>query len=377
MKMESCIIGIPKEGEPFPGIFERRVALTPAGVRELIALGAKVIVEKEAGQGAGFSDLEYESLGAQIVYSHEEVFRRVNFLLKVSPLKLEEWQYCTPGITVCGFMHLAVVPDQLLQTIQSKKINVLGWEIIETAQGIKPLQRISSEIAGKMAPQVASRLLQAPPGLGILLGGIPGVPPADVVIVGAGVLGTYAALSFIGLGASVYVLDKDREKLERLYNLAPSGGKVVTAITTQETIEKFAGFADVLILSVQVSGAVSPIVLSKETLQKMRLGSVIIDFSIDQGGATEVTRRKGPQPEAYKEGNLIFFSLPNIPSLVPRTSSHALTCALLPYMQQVVSQGWPNVLEREPALRGGLYFYEGKCINGHLQGRCTIHSYQR
>ena len=370
--MEPFIVGIPKEGEPFPKIIERRVALTPAGVRELVAMGGRIVVEKDAGLGAGFKDDEYQAAGAQIVYSHEEVFRRCNFLTKVGPLSVEEAQYLTPGTTVCGFLHLAIAPDAILKTLQEKNINAIGCEIMETPQGFKPLLRISSEIAGKMAPQIAAQLLQAPPGLGMLIGGIPGIPPADVVILGAGVLGTYAALSFIGLGASVYVLDADREKLERLYNVAPSGGKVVTAITTQETVEKFAKFADVLISAVLLPGAVAPLMVKKETVRKMRSGSVVIDFAIDQGGSFETTRSKGPQPEPYLEDGIIHFSLPNVPSLVPRTASHAFTYAILPYFKEILKKGWPSALDSETTLRTGLYFLNGKCVNANLSGKCTV-----
>lgn len=370
--MAAFIIGVPKEGERYPGIAERRVALTPGGVREIAPLGAKVLVEKGAGQASGFSDTDYLAAGAEVVYSRNEVLSRADMVLKMSLPKAEEIRMITPGKSLWGYLHLAVASAEILQAIQEQKINALGFEIITTAAGTKPVLKISSEITGKMAPQIASRLLQAPPGLGMLLSSIPGIPPADVVILGAGVLGSFAAMSFLNFGSLVYVLDTDRDKLEELYTL--SSGRIVTAMATAENIEKFVTFAEVLVSAVLLPGEWAPQLVTDQTLGRMRRGSVIIDFSIDQGGTIETTRRKGPQSDFYIENGLIFYSLPNVASLVPRTASHALTYAVLPYLRTLLQKGWEGALASEVALQKGLYFYKGQAVRKALQDKCPVKS---
>lgn len=368
--MAPFIIGIPKEGEHSPGITERRVALTPGGVRDMVSLGAKVIVETGAGNPTGFIDADYHQVGAEVVYTHEEVFSRADLILKIAPVKNKEIKLMGQEKMILGFIHLAVVSQEVLKSIQEKKLTILGYEIMENAQGLKPILKISSEIAGKMAPQIAARLLQSPPGLGMLLSGIPGIPPADVVILGGGVLGTYAAMSFLDAGTKVNVLDANRDRLESLYTL--SNGRIVTAMATEENIEKFGKFAEVLVSSVLMPGESAPLLVTNKVLKGMRRGSVVIDFSIDQGGATEITRRKGPQPDYYVEDELVFYAVPNVPSQVPRSSSHALTHAILPYLKLIMRQGCLEAIKSEAILKNAAYFYQGKCVSHHLVGRCSV-----
>jgi len=370
--MERFVIGIPREGASGAGIPENRVALTPAGVRELTDMGVQVVVEQEAGLGAGFTDLEYQAAGARIAYHPEEVYRRADLLLRVRPPAAEELQRLRDGAMVWGFLHLAVGGSELLQVIQRKRLTLIGYEVMEDPAGQHPILRISSEIAGKMAPQIAARLLESPSGVGILLPGIPGIPPADVVILGAGALGTHAALAFLGLGASVYVLDIHRSRLEHLWNL--TGGRVVTAFASRENIEKFASFAEVLVSAVLRPGEPAPLLVRHETLLKMRRGSVILDFSIDQGGSVETTRQRGPQAEPFEVEGILHFAVPNVPSRVARTSSHALTHAVLPYLQQLLQAGWPHVLHRMPTLKRGVYFFEGQCVHPSLRRVLPVQS---
>lgn len=372
MSNSQILIGLPKERDPYPGITEHRVALTPGGVRDAISTGAQVVVETQAGSGAGFTDMEYEKAGARVVYSHEEVLGRCNLLVKIGPLTMEDLGFLAPETIVWGFMHPAVASDELLKEVQRKKLSMLGFEVMERANGDRPILRISSEIAGKMAPQIASHLLESPLGMGLLLGGLPGIPPADVVILGGGILGTSAAMSFLGTGACVYVLDWDRTRLERIHTM--SAGQVVTAISTRDNLDKFTVFAEVLILATLVPGEQAPLLVKRSILSKMRPGSVVIDFSIDQGGASEVTREKGPQPLPYVEEGIVHFAVPNVPSRVPRTSSHAMNHEIFPFLKDTIEKGWKTALEERTGLQTGLYFYEGTCVSHHLRGRCDVHS---
>jgi len=220
----------------------------------------------------------------------------------------------------------------------------------------RPILATSSEIAGLLSPQIAAQLLESPRGVGVLLSGTPVMPPADVVIVGAGVLGSFAARAFQGAGALVYVLDVDLEKLRKLH----SDLGVVTAPATRFNLRKFASFAEVLVLAVSIPGKPAPLLFTENDLRTMRRRAVILDFSIDHGGSTTVTRTRGPQRDPYEWEGRIFFAVPNVPSRVARTASHALTYALLRYLKAFLEAGWPDVLTTCPALASALSVREGK-----------------
>ncbi len=274
------IIGIPQEIPLLKGFAERRVGLVPAGVAELIALGQKVYVEKNAGVGAGFSDESYRQAGSEVVYSKEEVYLRADMICKVGRPAPPEWELLKSHQVLCGFLHLAVAPRELLNRLIEESILSVGYEIIRTDERRLPVLQPISEIAGRMVPQIAGRLLEQ--GRGILLSGLAGIPPADVVILGGGTVGYQAARSLVGLGARVFILDKRLERLEELDRLFE--GRVVTAVATPHNIERYARFADVLVGAVLEPGARAPILVKRETVRAMKHGSVIIDFSIDQGG---------------------------------------------------------------------------------------------
>lgn len=323
---------------------ERRVALTPQGVRELTALGHRVFVERGAGEGAGFPDEEYERAGARIVYTQEEAHRRGEVVLRVGRPTLEEIALLRPGTVLMGFLHLAAAESGVLGAMAEKGLTAIGYELLGTPEE-RPVLKAMSEIAGRLAPQIAGRLLEAPQGPGILLSGLPGIPPADVVILGAGVLGRAAARAFLGAGASVYLLDQDLKALERAAQEAPGA---VTALITQTRLERYTAFADVLVGAVAVPGERTPILLSRSLLERMRPGSVLLDFAIDQGGVAETSR-----PGIYQELGITHFCVPNVPALVPRTASHALTLHLLPYLRELGEKG-PEVL------RAGAYLFRGE-----------------
>ncbi len=320
--------GLPKErgrltwsgGE----IAEGRVALTPQGVRELVARGHRVYVERGAGAGAGFKDEEYEAAGAQLV-DQEEAFRRGEVVLKVGRPSLEEAGLLRPGAVLLAFLHLAVASRELIETLSQKGITAIGYELLDPPK--RPILKAMSEIAGRLAPQIAGRLLEAPEGPGVLLSGLPGIPPAEVVVLGAGALGRAAARGFLGLGASVHLLDHSLEALERAQEALPGA---VTALLTQSRLKRYVAFADVVVGAVAVPGERTPILLEEEDLKGMRPGAVLLDFSIDQGGIARTSR-----PGVYRVHGVTHFCLPNVPALVPRTASHALTLRLLPYLLEL------------------------------------------
>jgi len=356
---------VPKECGTQTVCDEKRVALTPPGVRELRELGADIIIESGAGQAAGFSDDAYVKTGAKIVYSHEEVFGRGDVILKISKATPQEIELMPPRSTLMAFLHLAVAGDAYIDKLSKQEVTAVGYEVIQDREGTLPVLRVSSEIAAKMAPQIAGRLLETGAGgVGILLGGAPGIPPADVVIIGAGMLGYHAARSFLGLGCIVHVLDISQKALERIDQAL--FGRVTTAFATKENIEKFVSFSEVLIGAVLIPGEMAPIVVTKEMVQKMRKGAVIIDFSFDQGGCVETTRLQGPSGGLFVREGILHFAVPNCPSYVARTSSYALTNTLLPYLTTIQQKGLKHAMKDWKDLQRGCYLFEGKAVSEHI-----------
>ncbi len=351
--------GIPKELPLFDKIPEYRVGLSPMGVKELISYGAKVYVENGAGEGAGFSNREYEEVGATIVYSKEEAYRRADIVLKVRVPQEPEYKFIKDKHILMGYFHLVTAPKTLLEILSDRKVTVIGYEIIQKEDGRLPLVIPMSEIAGKLAVQIAGRLLETQSGgRGVLLGGIPGIPPSEVVILGAGTLGKSAAKSFAGVGASVYVLDINRDKLEILS--MEMNGNVTTIFATKYNIEKLVKFADVLIGAVLVPGKRTPILVTKDMVKSMRKGSVILDFSIDQGGCVETAKISPFGQFTYTVDDVIHFCMPNATTLVARTATHALTCAVLPYLKYIVELGLEKALKECHELERGIYVKAGK-----------------
>ena len=357
--------GVPKETGLQLGNEEKRVALSPAGVRELVAAGAQVVVESGAGAAAGFLDEAYRKAGGQIVYSREEVFGRSEVVAKVARPTAQELSLLTPGAAVLAFWHLAVSLENLRGPIQESKVTAIGCEIIQGPDGDLPVLRVSSEIAGMMAPQIAAHLLETSSGgIGILLAGAPGIPPADVVIVGGGTLGFYAARAFLGMGCSVYVLDISKKRLETIDQLTQ--GRIITALSTKENLEKYVSFAEVLVGAVLRPGEMAPIVVTREMVQKMRAGTVILDFSFDQGGCVETIRMQGPTGGVFVREGVLHFAIANCPSLVARSATHALTHAFLPYLNLMQAEGLKGALKASPDLRSGCYSYRGQFVSSHV-----------
>jgi alanine dehydrogenase len=317
-----------------------------------------VFVASGAGVGVGFTDESYRAAGAQIAYSNEEVIRRADLVVKVQRPTQEEWAFLNERSTLMSFLHLAVAPNEFIRVLIEKQITAIGYEVVQEPDGALPILRSSSEIAGKMSLHLAARLLESTSGgRGILLGGIPGIPPADVVILGGGTIGYYAARVFRGVGASVYILDRDLKRLQELDTLFH--GDVVTAVATKSKIEKFVAFADVLIGAVLVPGQRAPLLVTKEMVRKMHPGSVIIDFSIDQGGCVETSTLTPSEDFLFTSYGVIHFCAPNVPAMVARTSTHALTHALLPYLREIVSRGVQPALRQDAALQRGVCTFGG------------------
>lgn len=345
--------GIPTETGFAKGTVERRVALSPAGVRELCQTGAEVTLQQGAGQGAGFTDEEYRAAGARVVYSAAEAYGRAEVILRVERPREEEWELLPEGSTLIAFLHLHVASPRVRQIVLARNLTVLGLEAIREDTGSLPLQKISSQIAGRMAPQIAGRLLEASGGgMGVLLSGLPGIPPAEVVILGAGVLGTEATRAFLGAGASVSVLDTEVQKLEDIDRLY--GGRVVTALSTRFNIEKFTAFADVLVGAVRRPDREAPRLVTRAMVRRMKRGAVILDFAINEGGCVETSRLTPTEDGVFVEEGVVHYALPNVPSLVPRTATYALTQALLPYLHCIAREGVQGALQQNVALRRSL-----------------------
>lgn len=347
-------IGVPKERRPY----EFRVGLSPAGVEMLSQRGHTVYVEHEAGLGAGFPDQEYERAGGRILYSTDEIYGRTELLLKATRPTDDEMDWLRPGSTVMGLLHLASARQSKIEALLEKKITSIAYEQIELPDGSLPVLRPFSQIGGAMAAAVAARLLQNNfGGKGVLLGGIPGVPPAEVTILGAGVVGTFAARAFIGLGAHVTVLDRSMDALTRLAQCSPS---VVTMLSTERNIERVCSFSDVLVGAVLVSGERSPLLVSRGLVRSMKPRSVIIDVSIDQGGCVETSRPTSHDHPTYVEEGVVHYCVPNMPGVVARTATYGFVNAAIDYILAVADQGVERAIEQDAAIRAGVDTYRGE-----------------
>ena len=354
-------IGIPAEQQPS----EHRVGLTPQGVSLLTQAGHRCYVQRGAGEGAGFQDGDYERAGGRIAYAAEEVYSRSDLVLKVGAPTLDETELLRDGQTICAFWHLAARPRELAQALIQHNISAVAYETIQEEDGDLPVLRPLSEIAGRMAPQIAARWLQNDGGgSGVLISGLPGIPPINVAIIGAGVVGLNAARAFHGLGARVFLLDKELERLQEVEE--HYHGQIVTMVAYDFNIARVARFAHVLIGAVLQPGARAPILVTREMVRSMRPRSVILDISIDQGGCVETSRPTTHADPVYIEEDVIHYCVPNMPGVVARTATHAYLNAAWPYIQQLANQGTEAAIEAVPALRHGLAVHRGQVTHPGL-----------
>lgn len=352
-------IGIPKEQRPF----EFRVGLPPAGVVLLTSRGHKVYVEHDAGMGAGFTDQEYENAGATIVYSGEEVYGRSVLVLKVARPVDEELNWLVPGSAVAGLLHLASARHEKIDILLKKKITAIAYEQIQLPDGSLPVLRPFSQIGGMLAGQIAARLLQNNwGGKGILLSGVPGVPPAEVGIIGAGVVGRYATQSFVGQGAHVTVLDKNIDALQRIQDRFPS---VATMLSTQRNIERLVSYVDVLVCAVLIPGERAPLLVTREMVRSMKPRSVILDLSIDEGGSVETSRPTTHEHPVYIEEGILHYCVPNMPGITARTSVHAFFNVAMPYIVELADKGVDTAIATNPALAIAVNTYAGQVRHLH------------
>jgi alanine dehydrogenase len=356
-------ICIPKERRPF----EYRVGLSPAGVEILTNMGHQVYVEHEAGVGAGFSDQEFEKAGARLVYSGEEVYGRADLLLKIArPLK-DELEWMREGCTMVGFLHLASARRDKLDVLLHKKVTSIAYEQVQIADGSRPVLRAFSQMCGAMSAQIAARYLQNNwGGKGILLGGMPGVPPAEVAILGAGVVGTYSTQVFRGLGAHVIVLDSNLAALQQLSDRFPG---VSTLIATRRNLERVTSFVDVLVGAVLAPGERTPLLVTRAMVQAMKPRSVIIDIDIDEGGCVETARPTVHDHPMYVEEGVLHYCVPNIPGVVARTATHAFVNSAMPFIMEIAEKGTDAAIADNPAIESAVNTHAGRM--SHL-GRLTV-----
>lgn len=340
-------IGVPKEIK----VHEYRVGLVPATVRELTARGHRVLVEQGAGAGVGYDDAAYAGAGATVVPDAPSAWG-ADLVVKVKEPQPVEFPYLRPDLTLFTYLHLAPDPRQA-KALAASGCTALAYETVTDAVGGLPLLAPMSAVAGRMAVQVGAHWLErAQGGRGVLLGGVPGVPAAHVVVLGAGVVGSHATRIAVGLGAEVTVLDLSLPKLEALDREYP--GRVRTVAATRETIEAYATRADLLVGAVLVPGAAAPRLVSRELVQHMKTGSVIVDVAIDQGGCVETSHPTTHADPTYVVDGVIHYGVANMPGAVPRTSAQALNNATRPFVLALADKGWQKAVQDDPHLARGL-----------------------
>lgn len=352
------IVGIPKEIKNW----ENRVSLTPSGAKTLIDNGHKVIVQSTAGLGSGFTDEEYSNVGAAIIPTIEEVYKKADMIIKVKEPQESEYNLLKKDQLLFTYLHLAVEP-KLTKALLKKKVNGVAYETIQTASGELPLLTPMSEIAGRMAVQIGASYLEKPHGgRGVLLGGVPGVMPADVVIIGGGTVGLNAAKIAFGMGANVTVLDLNLNRLRYFDDIFH--GKIKTLISNSSNLELCTSYADLLIGAVLIPGAKAPHLVTEKMVKKMKKGSVIVDVAIDQGGIVEtidrVTTHENP---IFEKHGVMHYSVANIPGAVARTSTIALTNATLPYAVKLANMGFVKAVKSCDELAKGVNTCQGELVS--------------
>ena len=354
-------IGVPKEIHRH----EHRVGLTPFAVSQLTAEGHTVFVEKGAGEAAFFQDRDFQEAGAQIVFGRGEPYHRADLVCRVSRPSTQELDLLKPGGLIAAFQHLAVIPRENLDRFMEMELTMIGYEIIEAADGDFPVLNPFSEMAGQMAIPLASHNLQTERGgRGILIGNVPGVPPATVLIIGAGTVGTAAARSALNDGAHILVVDEDMARLRALSKELI--GRVATAVCTEERLSRYSEIADVVIGAVLVPGERAPDLITEEMVKKMKPGAVIIDIAIDQGGCVATSRPMTLEQPTFIHHGVVHYCVGNMTANVPRTASRVLTNAALPYVKALAQNSVAVALENDPALARGIYLYEGEMVHAGL-----------
>jgi alanine dehydrogenase len=353
---DKMIIGVPKEIKNG----EKRVAVTPQGVDALVSHHHRVLAERGAGGGSGFSDKEYEKVGASIVEKKEMIWNEADMIVKVKEPLEPEFSLMRRGQVLFTFLHLAA-DQELTNRLMESRIVAIGYETIQERDGSLPLLRPMSEIAGRASVLAGGMSLEtANGGRGVLLCGASGVPPAKVVIIGAGVAGSNACKVAVGIGARVSILDIQPERLSYLHDITQ--GHISTFISNRMTISEEITDADLVIGAVLIPGAHAPRLVTRQMLRRMRPGSAIVDISVDQGGCFETTHPTTHEKPTYIEEGIVHYCVANIPGAYPRTSTYALTNASFPYVLQIADKGYEKAMEENEALRKGLNLIDGELV---------------
>ena len=362
-------IGVPKEIKAH----EYRVGLTPAGARALTAGGHEVLLETGAGAGIGFDDGAYIGAGASVVEVAQEVFDRAELIVKVKEPLPAEIARLRPGQVLFAYLHLAADPEQA-KGLMASGATAIGYETVTDASGRLPLLTPMSEVAGRMAVQVGAHALLKPQGgRGILLGGVPGVPPARVLVLGGGVAGSEAAAMALGLGATVSIVDRSLPRLREL--AARFGNGVETVYSTPDTVAERVAMADLVIGTVLVVGAAAPKLVTREMIASMKAGSVVVDVSIDQGGCFETSQPTTHDQPTYVVDGVVHYCVTNMPGAAAATSTLALTNATLPFVLALADKGWERALAEDTHLRDGLNIYDGRVHHPTVAGAIGVSSH--
>ena len=350
------IIGVPKEIKEN----EYRVAMVPVGVELLREAGHTVLVEKGAGLGTNIRDSEYAAAGAEIVKGHAPLFERAEMIVKVKEPLPEEYPLLRAGQVLFTYFHFAA-SETLTRAMLERRIVAIAYETIQTAAGVLPCLLPMSEVAGRMAIQEGAKCLERPEhGRGILLGGVPGVPPANVLVLGGGVVGSNAAKVAAGLGARVTVLDVDLQKLRYLDDVMPAN--VTTLFSNPHTVRQALRDAALLIGAVLIRGARAPVLVTREMLRLMKPGAAVVDVAVDQGGCIETTRPTTHSDPTYIEEGVVHYAVTNMPGAVAGTSTYALTNVTLPYVLRLAARGYQRAALESAEIAGGLNLIEGKVV---------------
>ncbi len=348
------IVGVPREIKDR----ENRVSTTPAGVAEFVARGHEVLVEQGAGAGSGFSDAEYTAAGASVVDTHEAVFERAEMIVKVKEPIAEEYDLLRPDQILFTYLHLAA-EEALTRALMRNRVKAVAYETVQLPSGVLPLLTPMSEVAGRMAVQVGAHYLERTyGGRGMLLGGVPGVPGANVVVVGGGVVGTNAAQMALGMGANVTILDRNVERLRHLDQVLH--GRIHTLASNGQNIAAAVREADVVIGGVLIAGAKAPKLVTREMIGTMRPGAVVIDVAIDQGGCIETAWPTSHSNPVYTVDGVIHYCVTNMPGAVPRTSTFALSNVTLSYALELADLGLETAIARDPVLAKGVNVLDGR-----------------
>ncbi|MFC1837739.1 alanine dehydrogenase [Thermodesulfobacteriota bacterium] len=351
------ILGVPKEIKDK----EFRVAIVPDGVRKLTDSGHTVLIEAEAGVGSGIADLEFQAAGAEIIHNAATVYAESDLIMKVKEPLAQEYQYMREGLVLFTFLHLAPLPE-LTRVLLDKKVSAVAYETVSQNDGYLPILAPMSAVAGRMSVQVGAHFLEKEAGgRGVLLGGVEGVEPGRVVILGSGTVGTNAAQMAVGLGASVTVMCRNpacQVKFEKSFE-----EKMHTRLVSKENICDEISRADLVIGAVLVTGAAAPKLITRDMLSLMQKGSIIVDVSIDQGGCVETARPTTHSDPVYEVDGIIHYCVANMPGAVPRTSTFALTYVTLPYALAIADNGFLEAVKKDPALKRGANTHNGFLTN--------------